>query len=117
VATDSEHMIRRRQPLSVYWHETIEAELARSRGQGEAGANASSALGRPALTDVVNDLAKLSQELLCVVSGLLPAHQSINHLHLRNRPGTSMLRRLQGRSEFRSIVAIGEVVQDREIRC
>jgi SAM-dependent methyltransferase len=29
VATDSEHMIRRRQPLSVYWPETIEAELAR----------------------------------------------------------------------------------------
>jgi len=29
VATDSEQMIRRRQPLSVYWPETIEAELAR----------------------------------------------------------------------------------------
>jgi SAM-dependent methyltransferase len=29
VATDSEQMIRCRQPLSVYWPETIEAELAR----------------------------------------------------------------------------------------
>ena len=29
VATDSEHMIRHRQPLSFYWPETIEAELAR----------------------------------------------------------------------------------------
>ena len=29
VATDSEHIIRRRRPLSVYWPETIEAELAR----------------------------------------------------------------------------------------
>src|SRR5260370_12338157 len=29
VATDSEQMIRRRQPLSVYWPETIEIELAR----------------------------------------------------------------------------------------
>jgi SAM-dependent methyltransferase len=29
VATDSEQIIRRRQPLSVYWPETIEPELAR----------------------------------------------------------------------------------------
>jgi len=28
VATDSEQIIRRRQPLSVYWPETVEAELA-----------------------------------------------------------------------------------------
>ncbi len=29
MATDSEQMIRRRVPLSVYWPETIEVELAR----------------------------------------------------------------------------------------